>query len=185
VGGNPYLYDGQYYRIKTANTNQITSNGAELEGRVKINNWVYVYGGGSVGFETKVDQFKTTIQNQVVNNEGGNLFNADKEMLSYPKYLVTVGANFDIAGLVINLHCRSWAEMWTKYANGYEKLGPESFVDLNILYKEAFSVKNLECSLYSKNIFNNNNARTAMPALGGYYTDIEGATVGFKLSYKM
>jgi hypothetical protein len=74
--------------------------------------------------------------------------------------------------------------MWTKFDYGYSMLGPEHFADLAVLYKNAWHNNGQDITFYSRNIFNNNNARTAMPALGGYYTDIEGRTIGLKIAKK-
>jgi outer membrane receptor for ferrienterochelin and colicin len=184
-GGGPFLMNGIWYRLGTTNTNDITSTGLEIEGREKLNKQFDIYGNFSGLSSVKVNSMNTVVDGQNISLAGGDLVNNDGQMLAYPRVILNLGVNANLAGLIFNLNYRGWTDMWATYVTGqYVELGPQHFVDLNVLYKDAFKVNNLDLSVYAKNLLNNNNAATALPANGGSYTDIGGIATGVQASYK-
>lgn len=187
--------DGKRYRLANVNTNNLVSEGLELEFRQKLTAKANVYGNYSWVFRSRVDKFEWEAKGFNATLENSAQFTDKKEMTGFPRHSWNLGANaFVLDNLTVNLHYRGWTGMWTQMTGaaanpdgsvspaGYTYLGPQHFVDVNFLYSKAFGLP-LDVNVFARNLLNNADSKIGFGTHGGYWAD-QGFSLGARVSYK-
>ena len=182
--------DGLIYRLATVNANTVVTDGVELDAKKKLSDKIDVYGNVSYLISAKVDSFVWNIGNYSTTLQGGALYTNDREGCAFPCLSYNLGTDIFVKKNVsFNLHFRGWSSMWVLAATGasptastYEKLGPENFVDANILFDNLLPNRSMSVSVFAKNLLNNDDAKIGLVNQGGYWV-AEGISLGAKISY--
>jgi iron complex outermembrane receptor protein len=188
--------DGKQYRMATVNTNNLTSEGLELEFRQKLTSQINCYGNYSFVLHSQVNQFDWNEKGFIATLANSAQFTDQREMTGFPRHSWNLGFNASIIdNLTVNLNYRGWTGMWTEIksaalnSNGsvaipaqYAYLGPEHFVDVSFLYSKIFGLP-LDINVFVKNLLNNADSKIGLPLQGGYWAE-EGFSLGAKVTYK-
>lgn len=169
----------------------ITTKGVELEFESEPIKNLTVWGNASYNIAKYKD---STISSSLTDSiyylhpnapNSNFLMTDDLFVLGPPRLIWNLGTDINIPNYFIaSIHYRGWAEQLTRWGNngadGIKKLDPEHYVDVNILRRNCF-VKNLDFSVYVKNVLNNQNYITGLPHLfSKYYGRAFGASISYR-----
>ena len=191
-GGSPILgANGLPNRLATVNANTITSVGVEIDAKKKFNGGVEVYGNVSQIFSAQVDSFVWQIGNYTTTLQGNALYDNNKNVCAFPYTTFNAGTDIDLnKNIALNIHLNGFGNGYmlkTQTGNPttcvYETIPFQSFVDVNVLFKDILSNKALTASVFVKNLLNNDKAEVPMVDAGGF-NYAEGISLGAKISYR-
>ncbi len=161
ICGKTAFIDDTEYVLFYVNSNNIVSNGFELDFRLKLHNQADLYGNYSHIISSKIDKFENTASGIDYTLENIHLFTDDRTLTQFPHKMWNLGMDLTIKDRIsLNLHYRGWTEMWGEIVDNlgdYEKFGPEHFVDVNLVFNDLPADINI--SVYVKNLLNNDDAR--------------------------
>ncbi len=173
------------------NSNKISSYGLEFDFHHKISNLFDWYGNYAWIIFAEMDTFTgTTTAGVPYDWLNSYLVTDGKALTQFPHHTWNLGVNFFLDGVFkllphssLNVHYRGWTDMWAEkpdFPGTYLRLGPEHFVDVNLLFKNIATEK-LDISLYAKNVLDNDDSRYQLP-LAGFWS-VRGRSIGIRASY--
>jgi len=166
------------------NSNKITSSGLELDIRHKINEHISWYGNYSHVLRSKIDRLEGSANGIVYSFEGEYMVDDERTLTQFPNQMWNLGTDLTLHNKIsLNIHYRGWNRIRGQIPNNstsYEMLGPEHFVDMNLLFTDIL-IKTLDVSLYAKNLLNNDDAKYILPFAGNWSP--RGCSAGMKVSY--
>lgn len=194
---NAFTFDGSIYNKETdpvmllyVNADTIKTYGLELDLNYKQNRIIDWYGNYSWTIFSEIEGFKGITEDGLAYDISGKYFaTAGKALTQFPHHIWNLGCNLNVDAyryiprFTVNLHYRGWTDMRAeniKLPGTYQTLGPEHFVDFNLLFKDVYW-KKLDVAFYVKNLFNNDKSRYMLPFSG--YWSARRSTIGARLSY--
>lgn len=170
--------------IRYANMAPIHSKGIELEGVYKLNEQINVYGNFSRSHARFTGNELHTNYGVFLTSYRGNVMQTDGRFVGVPQTIYNLGVNIDFnESISLNTHIRGWSDgnvRWIDASSATTKLGPEHFLDFNLLCRNCPS-KNLDLSFYGKNVLNN---KANAPGLINHVYTTYGRVVGIYATLK-
>ncbi|MFZ5572243.1 MAG: TonB-dependent receptor plug domain-containing protein [Thermodesulfobacteriota bacterium] len=173
------------------NSSEITSYGIEFDFRHNLGSLFDWYGNYSWIIFAEMDTLSGTTATGIPYSWLNSYLVTDgKALTQFPHHSWNIGVNFLLHEAIrklphssLNIHYRGWTDMWAENPDApgtHLMLGPEHFVDLNLLFKNIAAVK-LDLALYAKNVLDNDDSRYQLPMAG--FWSVRGRSIGLRASY--